>query len=169
MPSFSTTLEVVIFTRPVGSPSGDWQEYDRGPGIFHLPEGQETGIRLRTMGNDDLKQLVDEAKDLQSLVMLNLSENRAITDESLPLLKNLPHLAILNLSSCSITSTGLAHLAALTRLTDLDLSYCNRINDLGLKKLRGLTSLRTLNLQGCVKVSTAGAAFLRRPGLAIKK
>jgi len=169
MPSFSTRLEAIIYIRPVSDPPADWQEFDRGPGIFRLPEGQETGIRLRTMGNDDLKQLIDEVKDLQSLVMLNLSENRGITDESLPLLKNLPRLAILNLSSCSITSSGLPHLAALTRLTDLDLSYCNRINDLGLKKLKSLTNLRTLNLQGCVKVSNAGAAFLRRPGLAIKK
>jgi hypothetical protein len=169
MPSFSTKLEVLIFTRPVSNPPADWQEFDRGPGIFHLPDGQQTGVRLRNVGDVELEEFVEEAGDLQSLVMLNLSENRAITDESLPLLKKLPHLAILNLSSCGITSTGLDNLAGLTHLTDLDLSYCNRINDLGLKKLKVLVNLKSLNLQGCVKVSNAGSAHLRRPGLVIKK
>ena len=168
MPSFSTRLEVIIFTRPVADPPADWQEFDRGPGFFHLPEDHQTGVRLRTMRDGELEEFIGEAEDLQSLVMLNLSENRGITDESLPLLKRLPHLAILNLSSCSITSTGLANLSDLAHLTDLDLSYCNRINDLGLKKLKGLVNLKTLNLQGCVKVSHAGAAHLRRPGLSIK-
>jgi hypothetical protein len=169
MTSFSTTLEAVIYTRPAANPPADWQEFDRGPGIFHLPEGQETGARLRIIGDKELRQFINEVKELKSLVMLNLSENRAITDESLPALKDLPRLAILNLSSCSITSTGLVELANLTCLTDLDLSYCNRINDLGLKKLKRLVNLKSLNLQGCVKVSNAGAALLRRPGLIIKK
>jgi hypothetical protein len=169
MTSFSTGLEVVIFTRPVTDPPADWQEFDQGPGIFHLPEGQQTGMRLRNIGDLELEQFVREAGELQSLVMLNLSENRAITDQSLPLLKKLPHMTILNLSSCGLTSTGLANLADLTHLTDLDLSYCNRINDLGVKKLKSLINLKTLNLQGCVKVSNAGAVRLQRPGLTIKK
>jgi len=100
--------------------------------------------------------------------MLNLSENRAITDESLHPLKSLAHLYILNLSSCGLTSTGMPYLAELVHLTNLDLSYCNRINDLGIKKLKSLINLRTLSLQGCVKVSNAGAVRLRRPGLTIK-
>jgi len=168
MTTFSTKLEAIIFSRPVTDPPADWREIGQGPGIFHLPEGEETSVRLRNIGDVELEEFVQEASDLKSLVMLNLSENRAITDESLHPLKNLAHLYILNLSSCGLTSTGMPYLAELVHLTNLDLSYCNRINDLGIKKLKSLINLRTLSLQGCVKVSNAGAVRLRRPGLTIK-
>lgn len=164
-----TGLEAIIYTRDPGNPSGDWREIERGPGIIHLDEGAETGVRLRNIGDAELEQFVKEAGQIKSLVMLNLSENRSITDEGLESLQALDRLKILNLSSCSITSTGMLALKAFTRLVQLDLSYCNRINDQGLKVLKTLPNLAFLNLQGCSKVTNAGAARIRRPGLVIKK
>jgi hypothetical protein len=169
MASFSTTLPVTVLTRPLGSPPGEWRELDQGPGVIHLPESEETGARLRNIGDQELEKFAAEAGSLDSLAYLNLSENRAISDGGLRALKAFPHLRILNLSSCGITNRGLEWLKYLDRLENLDLSYCNRLNDLGLKSLAGLRELSVLNLRGCVKVTHAGIARLRRPGLEIIK
>ena len=167
MTDFSTKLEAIIYTRPKSNPPAEWREFDLGPGIFHLPEGQETGVRLRNIGDQDLEEFIQDACNVQSLVMLNLSENRAISDEGLEDLHKLEHLVTLNLSSCGLSNLGIEYLAGFNHLTHLDLSYCNRLNDMGLKKLRDLPSLTYLNLKGCVKVTTAGAVRLRRRGLTI--
>ncbi len=169
MASFSTTLPVILYTRARSSPPAEWRELDQGPGVIHLPEDEETGARLRNIGDENLEVFAAEGAGLDSLVMLNLSENRAISDSGLRALKAFPKLTILNLSSCGITNRGLENLKDLGRLENLDLSYCNRLNDLGLKSLAGLRELRVLNLRGCVKVTHAGAARLRRAGLEIIK
>jgi len=168
MPEFSTKLEAIIYTRPVSTPAAEWREFDLGPGIFHLPEGEETGVRLRNIGDYELEEFIQDACQLKSLVMLNLSENRPLSDEGLKDIYKLEHLTTLNLSSCGLTNPGLEYVAKLTHLSNLDLSYCNRINDLGMKKLQALTSLTYLNLQGCVKVTHAAAVRLRRRGLTIR-
>ncbi len=169
MARLSTTLSVLVFTRTPGSPPGEWRELDQGPGIIHLPDGEETGARLRNIGDSELEIFAGEAGSLASLVMLNLSENRAISDDGLQALQAFPRLKILNLSSCGITSRGLESIQGMDRLEQLDLSYCNRLNDAGLKALSGLQALNKLNLRGCVKVTHAGIARLRREGLVIIK
>lgn len=167
MTDFSTKLEAIIYTRSHANPPAEWREFDLGPGIFHLPEGEETGVRLRNIGDADLEEFIEDASQLNSLVMLNLSENRAISDEGLKDLHKLAHLVILNLSSCGLSNLGMEYLSGLDHLTHLDLSYCNRLNDMGMKKLRDLPNLTYLNLKGCVKVTNAGAVRLRRRGLTI--
>ncbi len=169
MASLSTTLPVLIYTRAPGNPPGEWRELDQGPGIIHLPDGEETGARLRNIGDDELETFAGEAGGRASLAMLNLSENRAISDDGLQALQAFSGLKILNLSSCGITSRGLEILKTLEGLEQLDLSYCNRLNDAGLKALHGLHALNQLNLRGCVKVTHAGIARLRGPGLEIIK
>ncbi len=169
MARLSTTLPAIIYTRPPGSPPGEWRELDQGPGIIHLPDGEETGVRLRNIGDEALATFASEAGGLASLVMLSLSENRAISDEGLRALQAFPQLKILNLSSCGITNRGLETLKGMGGLEQLDLSYCNRLNDAGLKSLYSQQALNQLNLRGCVKVTHAGIARLRRSGLEIIK
>ncbi len=169
MASLATTLPVLVYSRPPADPPGEWRKLDQGPGIIHLPDGEETGARLRNIGDDELGIFAGEAGSLASLAMLNLSENRAISDDGLRALQAFPFLKILNLSSCGITSRGLEILKTLDSLEQLDLSYCNRLNDAGLKALQGLRALNNLNLRGCVKVTHAGIARLRRAGLEIIK
>lgn len=166
---FSTTLPVMIFTRPKGESGADWQEFDHGEGTHRLPEGQEVSVRIHNIDDNDLARLVKDLAELDSLVYLNLSENRKITNEGLERLKGLPRLTALNLSSCSITNEGLLFLKALGKLETLDLSYCNRITDTGLKALKGLPRLAYLDVRGCVKVTTAGLARLRHTGLTIHR
>ena len=45
----------------------------------------------------------------------------------------------LSRSSVRITDAGVAHLARLTGLTSLDLSYCNHITDAGVEHVQDLT------------------------------
>lgn len=167
--SFTTTLPVIVHVRPAGDATADWQELDRGEGVIHLPEGQEVSIRVHNIDDQELAQLVKEVAHLKTLTYLNLSENRKVDDDGIKLLKALPQLTRLNLSSCSITNTALDHLRALARLESLDLSYCNRLTDPGLKALKNLPRLTYVDLQGCVKITNGGLARLRRPNLTIHR
>ncbi len=162
-----TKLEITGLARPKGQT--DWRVIFEGPGTLELPEGEEIGVRLRMGNNETLATLANEFQGIPSLAMLNLSECRNIDDEGLECLVSLPQLRILNLSSVSLTNTGMQALRPLVHLTHLDLSYCNRITDLGVKHLRQLPNLANLNLQGCSKVTNAGAARIRRRGLEIKR
>ncbi len=167
--SFSSTLPVIIYTRPAADPPADWQEFDRGPGFFHIPAGVEVMVRVKNIDDAELRELVRELAACPELTFLNLSENRKVGDDGLEHLRQLGQLGGLNLSSCSITDRGLAHLAALTRLAHLDLSYCNRLTDACVKPLRALLRLRFLDLQGCVKITHGGIARLQRRGLVIHR
>lgn len=167
--AFSTDFPLIIYFRPQNIPAADWQEYGHGTGFFTLPPDSEFGIRARLLDDDDLRQVVNEIKDLPNLVYLNLAENRKITDVGVERLKHLRQITNLNLSSVDLTNKGLPHLLAFTRLETLDLSYCNRITDPGLKIVHDLRNLVSLNLQGCVKVTNGGLARIRRRGLIIHR
>lgn len=163
---FSSALPLIVLSRPVDDPQGDWQELDRGPGYFRLPAGYEARIRLKSIGNGEFAQLARELANCPRIHYLDLSENRNITGEGLVYLKAFPELSGLNLSSCSLSNKGMVFLKGLT-LTSLDLSFCNRITDEGLKILKTMPRLTQLNLQGCVKVTHNGITRLSRPGLVI--
>lgn len=165
---FSTTFPLQVLIRPTGQPGAEWQEYDRGEGLYRIPAGNDVSVRVHNIDDQDLGRLVRDIAGIPTLTFLNLSENRKITDDGLRALKALPNLTGLNLSSCSITNVGLGYLAPLTRLETLDLSFCNRITDAGLKALRSLNRLTYLNLQGCVKMTNAGLVRFGRKGLTIK-
>ena len=165
--SFSTELPILLYARPAGEKGADWQEIDQGPGFFHLAEDTEYTVRIRNIGDEELEQLVHDLQGCLSVIALNLSENRKITNEGLPVLSKMPHLTWLNLSACGITDTGLAHLAPLQYLTHLDLSFCNRLTDLGLKHLKRLRNLNFVDLQGCAKIIHGGVARINKRGLTI--
>jgi hypothetical protein len=164
-----TSFPVTLFSRPRSTPPADWTELGTGPGYIDLPDEHELGFRIHNIDDIDLKALLKELSGLEALTYANLSENRKITDAGVELLKALPRLTWLSLSSCSLTNDSLAHLAALPRLASLDISYCNRLTGPALKHLRTLPNLQTLNLQGCVKITNGDVARLHKRGLEIKK
>ncbi len=164
---FSSTFPVVIYIRVPSNPPMDWQEFDQGPGIFHIPAGNEVMVRIKNIDDQELRTLVRELTGFIPLVYLNLSENRKITNIGLEYIRGLEQLSMLNLSSCSLTDDGIKHLAAMTRLEYLDLSYCNRLSDNGLKHLRNLPKLSYLQLQGCLRITKAGIARFGRRSLTI--
>lgn len=164
---FSSALPVIIYTRPADTPGVDWQELDRGPGYFTIPEGHEVRVRIKSIGDEDLPELVNELQNVAPLHFLDLSENRNITNEGLARLRPLTQLTGMNLSSCSITSTGLEHLRGLPHLEHLNLSYCNRLTDLGLKTLESMRQLTYVDIKGCLGITKGGLARMRRRNLTI--
>lgn len=166
--AFSSRLPIIVLTRPEGSDE-DWQELDRGPGYFWVPEGHEVRVRIKSIGDDDLPPLIEELQDVEQLRFLDLSENRNVTNAGLARLRGLPQLTGLNLSSVSITNPGLSSLKELPRLTYLDLSYCNRLSDDALKILEGIHQLTYVNMLGCLSVTRAGITRVRRRLLTINR
>ncbi len=76
------------------------------------------------------------------------------------LLAGITGLKYLGLESTQTTDTGVAHLAALAKLTHLDLGYNPGVTDAGLKHLTGLRRLTGLLLYG-TKVTDDAAAELK--------
>jgi len=166
---FSSTLPIVIFCRPSGQTVEEWKEFDRGPGYFDLPQGQDVMIKIKQINDDDLCQLTQELKGCNTVTSLDLAENRKVTDDGLECLKTLPQLVYLNLSSCDITNTGLPYILELQQLKVLNLSYCHRLTDFGLRTLKGLPRLNYLDLQGVLKITKAGMSKIRKDGLTIHR
>lgn len=169
MTALSLTFPVTVFIQPLQPATPDWQVLGEGPGNFSIPEGMAAGVRARNIDDEQLKSLLAEIGVCPALRMLNLAENRKISDAGLKRLTALTQLTNLNISSCDITNQGLAHLKTLIRLQRLDASYCNRLTDDCAKTLRALPELRWLNLQGCSKMTSRSVAHLKRPGLEIHK
>ena len=166
---FSSALPISVNVRPADPPGADWQPFDEGPGIFHIPPGHQAQVRIKNIDNHTLSELVTDLQTCPAVTELDLSENRSIDDSGLVKLKPLKQLTSLNLSSCGLSDAGLESLKELDRLQRLNLSYCNRLTDRGLKTLDQMRNLQYLDLQGCVKITRAGVAHLNRPGLEIYK
>lgn len=164
--SFSSAQPIIVLTRPADA-GEDWQEFDRGPGYFTIPQGHEIRVRIKSIGDRELADLIQELQGLEMLRFLDLSENRNITNASLARVRSLSQLTGLNLSSCGVTSTGLEQLRGLTRLTYLDLSYCNKLSDLALKTLENMRALRYVSLLGCLHITNAAISRVRHKHLEI--
>jgi hypothetical protein len=165
---FSTSLPIIVFSRPANLKSDEWVELDRGPGFFNFPPDHVAMIRIKKFDDSDLRLLIKDMEGCSAVIDLDLSENRKITDEGLEYLKAMPQLISLNLSSCDITNKGLVFLLALNHLTKLNLSYCNRLTDSGLKTLQNMNHLTELDLLGVLKVTRGGLVRITRPGLKVR-
>lgn len=164
---FSSTLPIIVLTRPENEAGADWQELDRGPGYFNAPDGHEVRVRLKAANDEDVRTLVNELRDLPVLHFLDLAENRNVTNEGLRHLRGLPQLTGLNLSSCSITNTGIEHLRGIPQLSHLNLSYCNKLSDPALKTIEAMKNLTFVDLQGCLSITNGGLSRIRRRSLQI--
>jgi Leucine-rich repeat (LRR) protein len=155
---------VIVLARPAGSDQ-DWQEVDRGPGYFSIPAGDEIRVRIKSIDDDALGELVSDLQELSALRFLDLAENRNVTNDGMARLRPLTQLTGLNLSSCSITDSGLAQLRDLPRVEYLNLAYCNRLSDGALKTLEAMRNLTYVDLQGCLGITRAALARVRRKNL----
>ena len=166
---FSSSLPIVIYLYLHGQQPVEWREFDQGPGSFHIPDGLEAAVRIKTVGNGELAQLAKEIAACPAVTFLNLSENRKISDEGMQAFAGLSQLTGLNLSSCSITDLGLAQLKPLMHLEHLNLAFCNRITDIGLRHLEKLPKLTYIDFQGCVKITQSGVARLEHKKITIHR
>ena len=168
----STELEVILYTIPCEAVSFrwlDWQEYDRGPGIFHIPADVFLGVRAQGLHDAEIRRLAEDLLPAGNLRYLNLAENRGITNEGMAAVGALRQLRYLNIGACDINNQGMAFLPGLVNLEYLNLSYCNRITEKTAPFVQKLPKLKYLDLQGCIKINTGGLKKFEKKGLTIYK
>lgn len=129
-------------TRHVSEPLETLHAMSRGD----LRTAKSSTRRIDTVGaalfDDDL---VEIAK-LNELKSLDLSSSPGISDPGLAHLAELFALRELELSGENIAGTGFTHLRALTHLTTLSLSHAESLSDDGMRALGTLKALQTLQL-----------------------
>lgn len=170
MKRIETQLEIGLFTiakEEVCSRWLNWQEFDKGPGVFFLPDDVYLGIRAQWIDDDQIMQLVQEFSSVPELLYLYLAENRRITNRGMNALADLRQLRYLNISACDITSDGMAFMPSLPNLEHLDMSYCNRITDEAAKYFKNSRKLKYLDVQGVPKINSGGRKKFEHSGLTI--
>ena len=168
----STGLDIGLYTIPCGSVSSrwlDWQELDRGPGIFYIPGDMYLGVRAQGIHDEEIRKLADELLSVENLRYLNLTENRGISGSGMAAVGKLKQLRYLNIGACDLNNQDMSFLAGLTNLEYLNLSYCNRITEKTAPYVQKLTKLKYLDLQGCIKINTGGLKKFEKKGLTIYK
>ncbi len=170
--NLTTEQEIILYTIPCGEVSSrwlDWQEYDRGPGIFTIPEDMFLGVRAQGVHDAEIRTIVEDLLPVENLRYLNLTENRGITNRGMEAVGKLRQLRYLNIGACDINNEGMSFLPSLKNLEYLNLSYCNRITEKTAVYVQKLPRLKYLDLQGCIKINTGGLKKFEKKGLTIYK
>ena len=168
----STEQEITLYTIPCEEVSSrwlDWREFDRGPGIFYIPQNVFLGVRAQGLHDPEIRKLAEDLLPVENLRYLNLTENRGITNTGMAAVGKLKQLRYLNIGACDLNNEGMAFLPGLTNLEYLNLSYCNRITEKSAVYVQKLTRLKYLDLQGCIKINTGGLKKFEKKGLIIYK
>ena len=168
----ATETDAALFTIPCEAVSSrwlDWQEFDKGPGIFHIPSDLFLGIRAQGFHDAEIRQLAEDLLPVENLRYLNLTENRGISNSGMAAVGSLRQLRYLNIGACDINNQGMAFLPNLVNLEYLNLSYCNRITEKCAPFIQKLPKLKYLDLQGCIKINTGGLKKFEKKGLTIYK
>jgi len=105
--------------------------------------------------NESLKLL----RDTPHVRELLLSHNRSISDEGLVFASRLKKLRVVTLNETSVTGPGLRHIASLQSLVGLDLSN-TPLTDEGLSHLKGLNKLEWLILNDADEITDHGLSHL---------
>ena len=98
-------------------------------------------------------------ESLPRITVLELGNNRAITDEGLVHLRKLKKLETLYLYRSSVTGSGLRHIADLPNLTALQLNWAPLTDD-GLEEIQHMKNLKALVLED-TQITDDGLAFLQ--------
>lgn len=101
-------------------------------------DAEHISYKKSNIEDDEFHSLKNYATDKKiSILYLDLSGNKRITDK------------------------GLEYLANFTTLESLNLSFC-AISDIGLKSIANLKNLKSLNLTGCRNITADGIASLNQ-------
>lgn len=96
------------------------------------------------IGDDDVSKLLSQDLGLQSLVHLDLS-NSSVTDDSLPLIAQLPRMEVLVLSGSFVSGSGSGVLCSASKLNSLFMSH-NRLQTGSFEWLARCRHLRQLDV-----------------------
>ncbi len=97
---------------------------------------------------------------LPHLVSFNFAWCTGINDTGLAYMRLLPDLTTLSLPWSGVADGALQYLAALTRLTILELRECKHIAGAGLAHLKGARQLTTLDLAGATQLTDGGVQHI---------
>ena len=111
--------------------------------VAALPEKQNYAAVQRELANLNFETKSNENGEIWSLV---LCEQDDVGDDTLSVVRHLPHLQQLILIYDPIRGDGLAHLKTLSKLEHLDL-YATQIDDSALKHLEKITTLKYLDIR----------------------
>jgi hypothetical protein len=101
--------------------------------------------------------------DAGHVVYLDISEQNAVTDETLKAVAHLPHLKEFYAIYCPIRGDGLVHFAGLKQLEKLDL-YATSVDDRAMRHIAKLRSLKELNVTP-IDVDERGAMRKEQHGI----
>ncbi|PKO12497.1 MAG: hypothetical protein CVU39_23715 [Chloroflexi bacterium HGW-Chloroflexi-10] len=163
-----TELAIDVLIRPIDQPTLDFQPFDKGPGYIDIPAGYVAEITIQNIHDETLRTLIEEIRDVDNIVSLNLSENRNLGNAGMRWVKDMTQLYSLNLSACGLNDRGLDPILQMRHLKRLDLSYCVRLTDVGIKKLTVMRNLEELDLHGIPKITNAGIRWVERHSLTIR-
>lgn len=122
------------------------------PDVFHRMDDELVVTRSAT--DADMARLAE----FDAVEKLSLSGNHELTEDGLACLASLPRLRELNLSRSRISNAGLAMVGRLATLTSLRLDDA-KVSDTGLQHLAPLTRLETVSLRGTA-ITDAGLAIV---------
>jgi hypothetical protein len=130
--------------------------YSATPPFYRIDFDNDSIEPRQLMSRKDWEGLIDAMRDTG---VSGLNARGQMTDDIMALLTALDGLKRLNLGGCrALTDAGVAHLAKLPQLEELELA--GRITDKGLEVLRHLPELRKFQLFWHTGVSDAGVANL---------
>ena len=125
--------------------------------VLWLAVVSATDDRLDLKGADDLA--LKNLGGRTDVTAIDLRRAK-LTEDGMKVLKTLPGLWYLNMHFVDIGDQELAHLKAVSKLSELHLGPARKITDAGLKHLGAILTLETLHVDGA-SVSDAGLAHLK--------
>ncbi len=135
----------------------DWKEFAQAQGDVEIPPGKLVQLQVSEKAGGDLSPLANlRASDIDVLSLYGA----AVGDEDLTTVKRFSGLKGLALIYTSATGLGLAHVADLKQLGELELNGSSNLTDDSLSHLSQLASLHFLGL-GFTGIGDAGLEHLK--------
>lgn len=142
----------LLFFRTAGTPGAAWLGLGEVPNAIPVRPGTEYRVQVTRRIHPEVSQLLYDPSDIEDADLAGLSE-----------LAGFDALRSLSLEWCAgVTDAGTAGLARLTGLTELVLSFCERLGDATVERVAALDRLERLDLAHCERLTDAGVARLRR-------
>lgn len=127
-----------------------------------MREQRISSFRANGQASDGLLARIAE---LEHVTRLDLEGSRQLTDDGLAALARMPQLRELDLSGCTITDRGLAVLRSLPGLRRFDLRWHGGISDAGIAHLAACHLLESVDLMGSATGDGAIRALAGKPDL----
>ncbi len=189
--SLTSPYPTDVIGRESSEEDAEWQKLGQTPQTVAIPSHYELGLRphisatqLSEWANSltEVKRVVwldlddvevtdihiNALRTFPNLRQLEIKKGDYLTDKGFATLGMLRGLQTLSVAWSKVTGRGLAHLANLKHLTQLELRESKRIGDPGLVHLKVLPHLKQLDLAGCTQITDRGMSDLAQLASLVK-